>query len=700
MSVHEFSYSEANNQVSEESCRIDAAVEAAQQRLLSLQHPDGHWCGELEGDTILESEYLLLLYYLHHSDETRFRKAAEYIRRQQLTDGGWSLYAGGPTDLSATVKAYFVLKIVGDSPDAPHMARAREAVLAKGGIDACNSFTKIYLSIFGQYDWAKCPAVPPELVLLPDWFPFNIYRISYWSRAIIVPLTIIWAQKPVLHVLPEFSISELIAATAPPPAHVERPRHERFWRAFFNVVDRVLKVIERLPKPFRRLAVRRATEWTLEHLEMSDGLGAIFPPIINSVFAFRALGYPVDHPVIQSQLRALELHEIEETDTLRLQPCFSAVWDTALAIHTLRESGVPADDPRLLAGARWLMRKQVNIVGDWKRNNREGEPGGWFFQYENAFYPDTDDTSEVLLALEAVRFPDADEEQSRQDTIARAVEWQITMQNSDGGWGAFDKGCNNEVFTFIPFADHNAMIDPSCEDITGRTLEALIALGFDVQHPSLRGAIRYLHNKQDLSGAWYGRWGCNYIYGTFLALRGLRVAGESMDDNRYARTARWMMEHQNADGGWGELPLSYDEPAKKGIGPTTPSQTAWALLALVATGDGESDAVRRGVEYLLTRQREDGSWRDDYWTGTGFPKVFYLRYHLYATYFPMWALSEYRACNVILSRADGEKSQTTVQQRTSRGAQRAPVNSGRTLSAPTEILRSAQDDGSGGQVIR
>ena len=633
MSVHEFPRLDDNL----EPARIAAAIDAASERLRSLQNADGHWCGELEGDTILESEYLLLLYFLGRADDARFAKGAEYIRRQQLPDGGWPIYAAGPTDLSASVKAYFVLKLAGDSPDAPHMARAREHILAMGGIEACNSFTKIYLSIFGQYDWRKCPAVPPELVLLPDWFVFNIYKMSYWSRCIIVPLSIIWAHKPACEV--HVSIDELKAAQRRGSAP-QRSRRERFWRAFFNSLDVVLKVIEASPlKPLRRRALRKATEWTIEHLDKSGGLGAIFPPIINTIYAFRALGYPTDSPVIQSQLHALETLEIEEDGALRLQPCFSVVWDTALAIHILRASGADADDPAVLAGARWLLRKEVRTAGDWKRRNPDAEPSGWFFQFENEFYPDTDDTSEVLLALSAVRFPTAEEELARKNAVGRAVRWQMSMQNRDGGWGAFDKECNNEVFTFIPFADHNAMIDPSCEDITGRTVEALAALGFADDHPAIRSAVRFLHETQDFSGTWYGRWGCNYIYGSFLALRGLASVGET---GGFERAARWMIEKQNADGGWGELQHSYDDPMLKGVGPSTPSQTAWALLSLFATGKADSESARRGIEYLLRTRRDDGSWFDDTWTATGFPKVFYLRYHLYATYFPLWALAEYR----------------------------------------------------------
>jgi squalene-hopene/tetraprenyl-beta-curcumene cyclase len=624
---------------------LDRAVEAARTRLLSIQRPDGHWCGELEGDTILESEYLLLLYYLGRSHEGRFRKGAEYLRRQQLAGGGWAIYAGGPTDLSASVKAYFVLKLAGDDPSAEHMTAARNAIRAMGGIDACNSFTRIYLSIFGQYEWDKCPAVPPEPILLPDWFVFNIYSISSWSRAIVVPLSIIWALRPQCSVPPELGIAELRVEGMPNAPAAERSARGRFWRAFFHGLDLSLKGVESLPwKPFRRQAIARAAAWIEERLEMSSGLGAIFPPIINTVFAFHAMGHSASSRVISSQLDELEKLEIEEGETLRLQPCFSPVWDTALAVHALAESGLAAHDPRLLDGARWLLRKQTTTVADWKHSNPNGEPGGWFFQYENEFYPDTDDTSEVLLALDRVRFPDPAEESARKAAVQRAVQWQLSMQNRDGGWGAFDKGCDNDVLTFIPFADHNAMIDPSCEDITGRTVEAFVDLGFDPSHTAIQSAARFLRDRQDASGTWYGRWGCNYIYGTFLAIRGLKRAGEPMHGLRAGRMVRWLTERQNEDGGWGELQRSYEEPSLKGVGPSTPSQTSWALLALIAADHGQSQAARRGVEYLLRTQLEDGSWFDDYWTATGFPKVFYLRYHLYALYFPLWALAEYRRC--------------------------------------------------------
>jgi squalene-hopene/tetraprenyl-beta-curcumene cyclase len=622
----------------------ETAVVAARRYLLSIQHEDGHWCGELEGDTILESEYMLTMHFLGRTGETRIRKAAEYLRRQQLESGGWAVYPGGPPEVSASAKAYFALKLVGDDPDAPHMARARNVIGELGGLDACNSFTKIYLSIFGQYDWEKCPAVPPELVLLPDWVPVSIYRMSSWSRAIVVPLSIIWACKPSCAVPDSASISELRTppGTAPRASRPRGPR-ERFWGMFFRSVDWMLKEAEaRGYTPLRRRALDVATSWVLERLDRSDGLGAIFPPIINTILALRCRGYAPDHPVVKSQVEELEKLEIEEAETLRLQPCFSPVWDTALAALALCESGLPADDTGLLRAAGWLLDREVRAPGDWQRRIPKTEPGGWFFEYQNEFYPDTDDTAEVLTALAALRFPDGREERQRQGAIERGVAWQLAMQNEDGGWPAFDRDCDNEVLTFIPFADHNAMIDPSCEDITGRTLEALGRLGFDPDQKAVRRAVAYLKRKQDPDGTWYGRWGCNHTYGTWLALRGLKTAGEDLSRECYQRAGSWLRRHQNEDGGWGELPRSYDEPGHKGIGPSTPSQTAWALLALFALGDTTSGSARRGVEYLLRNQRYDGSWKDDFWTGTGFPKVFYLRYHLYATYFPLWALSVYQ----------------------------------------------------------
>jgi squalene-hopene/tetraprenyl-beta-curcumene cyclase len=622
---------------------VSNAVEAAQRYLLSIQAQDGHWCGELEGDTILESEYALTLHFLGRADGPKLRKIAEHLRRKQLPRGGWAIYEGGPAEVSSSVKAYFVLKLAGDDPTAPHMARARRVILELGGIEACNSFTRIYLAIFGQCSWDDCPAVPPEIVLLSDSAVFNIYKMSSWSRGIVVPLSVIWASKPFCPVPESAAISELhVMREDGDPLPVPRGRRERTWRRFFTAVDLALKRLERAGfTPLRKRALAACEQWIHERLALSDGLGAIFPPIINTIIAFRCLGYEADDPRLLAQVLELERLELEDDDTIHLQPCFSPIWDTALAIVALSDSGLSPEDPALLKAARWLLDREVKKVGDWKKSCPEAEPGGWYFEYANEWYPDTDDTAEVLTALARVRFPGEAEDLARQGAIARGQAWLMAMQNRDGGWGAFDKDCDNEVLTFIPFADHNAMIDPSCEDITGRILEAFHGLGVPAHDPAVRRAASYLESKQHSDGTWYGRWGCNYIYGSWLALRGLLHAGEDLRQKRFQRAAEWLRAHQNPDGGWGELPRSYEEPQTKGRGPSTPSQTAWALMALFATGDRDSGTVRRGVEYLLSLQEYDGSWKDEHWTGTGFPKVFYLRYHLYATYFPLWALSLY-----------------------------------------------------------
>ena len=615
------------------------AISAAQRYLLSIQHADGHWCGELEGDTILESEYILTLHFLGRTGEKRVRKAAEYLRRKQLPEGGWPNYEGGPPDVSVSVKAYFALKLVGDDPASPHMVRAREVIRRLGGIEATNSFTRIYLSVFGQWDWEDCPAVPPELVLLPDWFPFTIYKISSWSRTIVVPLAVIWAEKPFCPVPAHAEITELRTGVAP-DRRTPHTLRETFWYVFFTLVDKVLKAVEASKlTPWRRRALEACEKWIHERLVKSDGLGAIFPPIINTIMAFRCLGYALDDPRLRAQEHELERFEIEDEDTLRMQPCFSPVWDTAIASPALVASGVAADDPALRRGARWLLDHEVREPGDWMRRAPDAPVGGWYFEYANECYPDTDDTAEVLTSLSKVRFPDEEEDRARRESIERGRKWLLGMQNKDGGWGAFDRECVNEVWTYIPFADHNAMIDPSCEDITGRALEALHNLGDRPDHPAIRRAVAFLQAKQQPDGTWYGRWGCNYLYGTWLALRGLLHAGEDLSAPRYQRAGDWLRSRQNGDGGWGELQHSYDDPSAKGIGPSTPSQTAWGLMALFALQDFASESVSRGVAYLLRSQQYDGSWRDEHWTATGFPKVFYLRYHLYATYFPLWALS-------------------------------------------------------------
>lgn len=622
------------------SPRSRRALLAAQRHLLSLQREDGHWCGELEGDSILGSEYILAMHFLGRSDEARVHKAAQYIRLKQSAEGGWAIFPGGPTEVSASVKAYLVLKLLGDSPGAEHMVRARESILRLGGIEASNSFTKLYLAIFGEYDWERCPAIPPEIILLPRWFYINIYEMSSWSRAIVIPLSIIWALKPRVSLPAHARIPELYS-----PTYKAGPNS--FWATMFQGLDIGLKLFEKvlvkMPiKPSRDLALKRAEKWILERLEGSDGLGAIFPPIVNTIMALRCLGYPIDHPTVKQQIEELEKLEIEDGDTLRVQPCFSPVWDTALAMNALAESGIPANDEKLLRAARWVLSKRGHDSGDWRvKDRKNATKAGWFFEYANPFYPDNDTTAMVLTALSKVRFDAPSEELLRQEALAEAHAWHLSMQNSDGGWAAFDKDCDKELLTHVPFADHNAMIDPSNEDITSRVLETFNCLGYDSQFPPAGRAIRFLLSRQEADGSWFGRWGCNYLYGTWLTLWGLRCIGEDMSAEWSRRSAAWLRGCQNEDGGWGELPLSYTDSTQKGRGPSTPSQTAWALLGLMATGDTASPAVLNGIEFLLREQHADGSWSEEYWTGTGFPGVFYLRYHLYGLYFPLMALSHF-----------------------------------------------------------
>ncbi|RMH21996.1 MAG: squalene--hopene cyclase [Gemmatimonadetes bacterium] len=628
---------------------LDPAIERARERLLGLQHEDGHWRDEIEGDAVLEAEYVLLLHFFGRAHEPRAEKLGEYLRRQQGPHGGWSLYHGGPPDVSSSTKAYFVLKLLGDSPDAPHMVRARETIRSLGGVEATNTYTKIYLAIFGQYPWERCPAIPPEMVLLPDGFHVSLNAMSSWSRGIFVPLSVIWALRP-LRVVPDYAaIPELFVDGGRPRVEVPDAPLGRAIQAAIYGVDRGIKTIERLGlTPLRRKALAAAERWIRERLEQSDGLGAIFPAIVNAAMALRALGLHPEHPHVRGQLEALEGLEIDLGDAMKIQPCHSPVWDTANTLSVLLTSGLDPSHEACERAARWLVDHEVRRVGDWRTGNPEGPVGGWYFEYANEFYPDCDDTAEVLSCLARVRVRDRTLRERVAAARRRGLAWLLSMQNRDGGWAAFDRGCDLEVLTLVPFADHNAMIDPSCEDITGRVLTMLSYEGWDVGDPVVQRAVRYLHATQQPDGSWFGRWGCNYIYGTWLALSGLSAIGVDMAAERYRRAADWLASCQNDDGGWGESLASYDDPALKGIGPSTATQTAWALLGLVAAGRGESEAVRRGVAYLLDTQRDDGTWDDPHWTGTGFPRVFYLRYHMYDDYFPLLALAR---CRDALGRA-------------------------------------------------
>jgi squalene-hopene/tetraprenyl-beta-curcumene cyclase len=670
--------------------RVGAAIERTTHWLLSQQDLEGYWVGELEGDTILESEYILLLTFLGRGQSDVAYRAARYMLEKQLPSGGWAIYPGGPLEISASVKAYFALKITGHSPEAEYMARAREAILAAGGAERVNSFTRYYLALLGVLSYRQCPAVPPELMLIPRWCPFNIYEMSAWSRTILVPLSLLWAHQPSVTLTEEQGIRELfhgrpedLPLTMPKSEQVDRLKKKTWidWDAFFRRVDQGLKLIEKLRlRPFRRTAIRRASRWMLERFEKSDGLGAIFPPIVWSVVALKCLGYPDDSPEVSSQLTELEKLCIHEGDTTRLEPCKSPVWDTAIATIALREAGLSSDHPAIGRAIRWLLSKEVRRRGDWSTRRPGQEPAGWYFEFNNEFYPDVDDTCMVLIALarclgrespeswtaeflvgdwssngssEDAALVTARGDSSRSalaevegltpmlQAIRRGLRWILTMQSRDGGWGAFDADNTREIFTRVPFADHNAMIDPSTADLTARMLEMLADVGLASDHTSIRRALSFVWSEQESDGAWYGRWGVNYLYGTWQVLVGLVAIGVSPDDLRIRRAAEWLKAKQQGIGGWGETAQSYDDPSLRGSGPATASQTAWALMGLMAAGETDSPEVRRGIDYLLETQRDDGTWDEPWFTGTGFPRVFYLKYHLYRIYFPLMALGRY-----------------------------------------------------------
>jgi squalene-hopene/tetraprenyl-beta-curcumene cyclase len=657
---------------------VAPAIERTRAWLLAQQHPDGHWCGELEGDTILESEYILLLAFLGREHSLEATQAANYLLAQQLPCGGWGMYPGSGPEISGSVKAYFALKLTGHDPDAPYMRRARQCIRKQGGADAVNSFTRFYLALLGQISYEHCPAVPPEIMLLPKWSPINIYRMSAWSRTIVVPLSIMWAHRPVRAVEPERGIRELFLKEPAEWPALRCPGLQQrtgffSWDNFFRTADRTLKNLERRGlRPLRERALSAAKSWMVERFAKSEGLGAIFPPIIWSIIALKCLGYADDSPEVEYNQRELQKLTIQEGQLLRLQPCKSPVWDTAIALRALDAAGEEPSSPAVEKSVDWLLAREVRQKGDWAEYV-QAEPAGWYFEHANEFYPDVDDTIMVLMALRrqlpevtALAAPGESNPasssllvehaaQSRKVARAqilqiekimrpsrRAIDWLLAMQNRDGGWGAFDKDNDAEFLCHVPFADHNAMIDPSTPDITGRVLEALGHWGYRPGHRAVDRAVAYVRQQQESDGSWFGRWGVNYIYGTWQCLVGLRAIGVAPFDPAMQRGAKWLMVMQQASGAWGESADSYEDPDLRGQGPATASQTAWALLGLMAAGHADHAAVARGVQWLTRTQRADGAWDEPYFTGTGFPRVFYLRYHYYPIYFPLLALGQYR----------------------------------------------------------
>jgi len=619
--------------------RLEQAIERGADHLLSLQVEQGYWMGELEADSTLESDYIYYLHVLGKADPQRIAKLANYVRRKQLADGGWSIYPGGPSELNATCKAYFALKLAGDNPQSPRMTQARETVLRLGGLEQSNSYVRFYLAVAGALGWELVPAILPEMMLLPNWFYLNIYEMSSWTRGIVIPMAILSALRPDWRLPERAQVEELFRDPARKAAAFDWSDQLISWRNFFLAADRAMKLYEKLPwKPLRQRALREAKSWLLQHLERTEGLAAIYPAMMNSIFALMALGHGPDDPLTAREIREFARFEIEEADTIRLQPCVSPVWDTCIAMVALEEAGVPADDPALVKAADWVLSKQVLGPGDWQVKNKDAAPGGWVFEFRNDFYPDVDDTAFVLMALQRVKFPDPARMEA---AVRRGIQWLLSMQNRDGGWAAFDRDNNKGFLCDIPFADHNAMLDPSTADVTARVLECLGRFGWSANHPAIQRAVKFLLQDQCEDGSWFGRWGVNYVYGTSGVLRSLETV--SLTAKEYCqRAVSWLCSVQKTDGSFGESLRSYTEPQTKGQGPSTASQTAWGLIGLLAGADAGDPAIHKAVSYLVDQQNADGSWSENEFTGTGFPCVFYLKYHLYRNSFPLYALARFR----------------------------------------------------------
>jgi squalene-hopene/tetraprenyl-beta-curcumene cyclase len=624
--------------------KVAEVIRRSQEHLFTLQKPDGHWVGELIVDTTVMSDVVALMHWMGDVDFDKQSRCVKHLLDRQLPDGGWNIYKGGPSELNATIKAYFSLKLAGFSPDDACMVGAHDTIVRLGGIPKANTYCKLFLAMFGQYPWKYLPIIPVELILLPNWLYFNIYDMSSWSRAMVVPLSILNHFKPVRFLPPEKQLHELFPyGTEHSDLSLRFDKKWFTWKNFFLSWDRVLKGLDSLPwKPFRSRALKVAEAWILERISPgSDGLGAIFPSMMYTLMVLKTLGYGDENPMMRKAIKDfldLEVYDPVAND-FRMQPCFSPIWDSAITVFALSESGVPKDDPRLQKCAEWIMGREIrDFRGDWKHKNPTKVTSGWAFEYNNKYYPDVDDTFKVLLALGAVTMPD---EKAKKEVMDRALAWAASFQCKNGGFAAFDKDVTKKWLQDVPFADHNAILDPPCSDITSRAIEVFGRMKVSHQHVMVRRALRFVRDTQLPDGSWEGRWGVNYIYGTWLVLRGLRQIDEDMNQDWILRGRQWIESCQNADGGWGESPATYENPKLKGRGESTPSQTAWALMGLIAASDRSTQYIRRGVEYLCRTQNADGSWTEDLITGTGFPKVFYLKYDMYRNNWPLLALSDY-----------------------------------------------------------
>jgi squalene-hopene/tetraprenyl-beta-curcumene cyclase len=624
---------------------LETAIGRSQNFLIGEQKPEGYWIGELMVDATLVADLIAYRHWDGSVDPQWQRKAVNHIFSMQLPDGGWNIFYGGPAEVNATIKCYLALKLAGVPLTDTRLLRARQVAKMLGGVPRMNTFSKLYLALLGLFPWDYVPTIPCEVILIGKWFYVNFNEMSSWSRSMLVPLSIINHYKPTRKPRNNINLNELYPdgiherdlALAPDPERLT-------WRNFWLWMDRLHKFAELFAQhkihPFRKQALRKAEQWMLERFEGSDGLAAIFPGMLNSLIALKALGYPADHCQVKRIEQQLKKHEHETEHSVRIEPCLSPVWDTAIVGVCLHESGLPGDHPALARAGDWLLGKEIRFRGDWQyKNPAKVEPSGWAFEFENKWNPDVDDTAMVLLALRKIS---TSNRQQRDECFQRALKWMLTFQCKDGGWASFDKDCTKGVLEKVPFADHNAMLDPECADITARILELLGYEGYSVEHPQVQKALRFLREHQEADGSWYGRWGVNYIYGTWQVLRGLRALNLDMNQPWLLRARDWLEGVQHEDGGWGERCNSYDDPDFKGQGPSTASQTAWAVMGLCAFDDPSRLSLQRGIDYLIRTQNGDGSWTENETTGTGFPKVFYLKYDMYRNAWPLLALGTFQ----------------------------------------------------------
>jgi squalene-hopene/tetraprenyl-beta-curcumene cyclase len=635
---------------------LERSIGSASKAIRDVQQSDGHWVFELEADDTIPAEYVLLRHHLGEPvDAALEAKIASYIRRRQGTHGGWALVQDGDLDMSASVKAYFALKMIGDSIDAPHMVRAREAILARGGAINSNVFTRFTLAMYGVLSWRSVPVLPIEIMLLPMWSPFHLNKISYWARTTLVPLMVLAALKPRARNAKGVGIDELFLKDPRSIGMTAKAPHQSMaWFILFRSLDVILRAIEPyFPKSLRQRAIDAALAFTEERLNGEDGMGAIYPPMANIVMMYDALGKDENFPPRAVTRAGIDRLLVISEHEAYCQPCVSPVWDTTLTAHAMLEAGDEASLASVKRGLDWLVPKQVlDLKGDWAVKRPDTRPGGWAFQYNNAHYPDLDDTAVVVMSMDRLQRVKGGHDYD--NAIARGREWIEGMQSDDGGWAAFDVNNFEYYLNNIPFSDHGALLDPPTEDVTARCLSMLAQLGETKENPKVAAAIEYLRRTQHPEGSWYGRWGMNFIYGTWSVLCALNMAGVSRDDPMIRKAVAWLASVQNQDGGWGEDAVSY-RLDYKGLerAPSTASQTAWALLGLMAVGEVENPAVARGIEYLIATQAEKGLWDEQRYTATGFPRVFYLRYHGYPKFFPLWALARYRNLKITNSRVVG-----------------------------------------------